>query len=896
MTSGFESIHKTQQLANAAETFVKVLASRFPGNTFEQLYHGSSLQRAYWKALQRTLKQYVTRDNLAWANALMNGDVLAEPRVAAELIKVFIPEEVPDYSVVAEVWSTALGAGLQARALLGRETELLFTLLADELRESPDIRVVLHQLAQGRARALSGLFDKLSTQEADLVRLLDAALVSGPSTLGLQVRHLLALSKERPPSDRPVSPTRALESLIMLAGHLSPGALSALWQRVEAVQPPELRWPLVGQIAPHLARAGLVDDALTLVTTHLDSSTPSPDPASVAELLLNLAPHLSVVRDESALSPFQERLFELVRAINDPASQLRALTALLQALPAPLQSRAAGMAIDIATTSIPGEITRADALCALCAFAPPDGIDRLAALAREMQSPEARALLLGRLLPYLPLEDRPQALLDTLTTIGQINGDEARTQALIARDPHIEALGPLGQIPEAVHNALSTTFSITRPDDRAQAFAALAPYLSPELLAEALHLVKGITDEHERARTLIQLAPHLPADLLVSAFVAAQEFTLPDRRAAALAAIAPYLQPPARQQALGLALAAALAVQERYARVEVLVDLAPHLPDELKERAMQDALTATRSIPDEAERARALVFLAPHMLPHQYADAVADAYTIINPLELVSALSALMPYLPPDPWMRVGLDMIRRAHALGDMQHKAGILASVAPVLPDNLVHEAAQVAMLIDTPYEQIHVLTALLPRDPDLLREAALAAARAIPSPYERVGALLELIPYLPVALRQAILDEALDAAVQIADDYDRASALAGFGPYASETHALRDRQHDALSLALDACLEVPDPMRRTALLTRLARTWTSLLHPDQAYVMWRRVVLFLRDQPQDEVIAGLAALAPVIAALGAQGPLDDIAGVLVARVLGSDAPPSPSSQNNR
>jgi hypothetical protein len=874
-----EDIHSTQQLANAAETFVNALGALFPRGTFDQFFHGSTLRRAYWSALQMALDGYATPENAPLTKGLMNGQVLADEGVVSELLKLFLPGEPPDYSVIARRWAVALSMSPDDHDLLTREAELLFGLLASELRRSADLRLALDQLAQMRYSASLG--EAASTPEEDLTRLLDAELVAGPGTLGLQVRHVLALAALREPV--PAAPAEnGLLALAALADYLPPRALRQMRAALDRLGDLELRLRVLGRIAPYLSRIE-PSDPLTLVQQVMDRGGTPLDPALRVEVLLDLAPHLDAPDQDRALPSFQQRLLEGAQAIGDPASRVRALGALIENLPPELQSEALSMAFDVASCCIENDVARAAALSVLPPHLPLEFHSQLLGIAYGLETPDARALLLGRMIPYLMPPVQTQALIGALNAIEQINGDDARTAALIALAPYIDSVGPLQYVPEGLQQAITVTFSIEGADDRARAFAALAPYLSPELLTEALQVLKGIADDYDRAVTLTRLAPHLPADLAVAAFAIAQELQPAEARATALAAVAPYLSPTARAQALADALASALAIERRYERVVALADLAPQLADDLHWRALQEALTATRSIPDESERGRALVFLAPHLLEEQLADALADAYTIFDPLERVPALSALVPRLPPGPCMRVAQDVINLAQALKPPHQKASILASVAPVLPAELVDKAMAVVLQIDAPYDRMHVLAALLPRLPEKLHDVALSAAHAVPDRYQRVSALLELVPHTSAVLRYPILEQALETALGIQDDYDRASALAHLAPYIGMQSDIQNRQQDALSLALDACLEVSDPGERAALLEAVASIWVQLLTPAQSYTLWRRVIAFVRERSRAEALFDLAALALVIDYMSAPGALGEIVGGLVGLTFG-------------
>lgn len=862
MSTLADDIHSTQQFANAAEVFVSALSALFPGDYFEALFHGDTLRRAYWAALKEVVQEYDASDKGALVSALMNGQAFADRRAVEELLKEFSPQQTPDYRAVAQMWAEMLGLQGADRAALVEQVRTLFAALAEALHRSPELGVALHQIAQMRATSAWQWDD--TTTEQDLNRLLDAALVAGAGTLELQTRHLVALAAERPPHAS-AAPEQSLAALVRLAEYLPPDVLHTLWERVAALPNSTQRVTLLGRLAPRLTALPQVPDPLAVVRQALTEARPPLSPAVVVDVLLSLAPHLEAADTES-LAAMQERLLAGVQAVNDAASRVRALGALIPYLEPSLQSQAVVAAFETAVQGITGASAQAEALGELPAHLPLEFHERLLSIAEGLETPEARALLLGRMIPYLSSALQAQALQSALDAVAAISGEDARTRALIALSPQLSAVGMLNRYPETLQRALELTFSISFVGDRARAFAALAPHLSPELLREALHIVRDIVDDTDRAQTLTRLAPHLPPDLLVAAFNIAQELRPPQARTSALVALIPYLSPAARQQALEDALAAALAIERRYERVAALVDLAPHLSEPLRQRALYEALTATRSIPNEGERAQALVFLSPHLLEEQLPDALADAYTILDPLERTPVLSALMPRLPEEPRFRVGQDVLQTAREVRPPHHKAGLLATIAPMLPEELIAEAVRVADHVTTPYDRLHVLTALLPRAPQRLLEAALMAARAVPNRLQRVNALLELIPYLSSPQRAEMLEDVLETALGVTDDYDRASALAHLAPYVDARADVQGRRQIALSLALSACLDVHDATERAELLARVARSCAQLLMPAQAYALWREYVPVLRERTHADVLSDLAALSPMLMHIGA------------------------------
>ncbi|GEM_PF-1846748 len=879
------ALFTTQQIANAAEVFVEALSALFPADTFDALFHRSTLRRAYWSALQAALEDYAGPDRAPLTRALMHGHALADPAVVNELLKLFTPGQTPDYQAVGAHWGRLLSLPSTEQGALAAEAQVFFHTLAAELRQSPPLRLALNQLARVQSPLPADSQDTLlSTAEQDLARLLDVALIGGPEMAGLQVRHLLALAGQNATrSDDTLTVT--LTALARLAERLPAETLASLWAAVDALDDPATRARSLAHLAPHLERAGLIPDALALVETTL--TTPSAHLSAVerADVLLGLAPHLSVGGPEPSLPTLQQRALEAAQDIGDPASRVRVLGALAEHLPPELQPVALTLAFE-AAQHIASEMARATALAELPPHLPAEFHGSLLAIARDLADPEARALLLGQMLPHLPVALQGGALAEAFEAVAAIGNDEARAAALIALAPGVEAVGSLQHLPDQLQQAMQVLFSISDDTNRARAFAALAPALSPELLGEALQVLKNIPDPGERAYTLRQLAPHLPAELQVAAFGMVRELPAPDARARTLSAIAPYLTTSvARTTAYHEALDAALTIQVDEMRVGTLVELIPHLPPPLAERAAQAALTTTCAMSRDGARAQALVCLAPHLRPEQLEEVLHCALAVRDPLERVPALSALLPFLPDSLARRAGREALELAAGLRAPHQRANALAAVAPVLPSALVESAIGLARRIEAPFDRMHVLVALLPRDPEALREEALRTARAVPNRMQRVAALLEVVPHLEPTARPPVLDETLETALGIDDDYDRASALAQLAPHLGP-HSARNRCQEALSLALDACLEIESVVQSADRLATLAALAASLLTPAQAYPLWRRAVLALRGLPEAEVLAALAALAPLIAHLGATSALDELVEALEVSVSGGYA----------
>ena len=110
-------LNQPQQIASAAEQFVRALTRLFPNGTFEQFFHADTVRHAYWIALQQAIEQYSARED---ATLLKNGGgkaaLLERPAVVNELLKLFLPGQQPDYDLVADEWAAALSRTTPDRA------------------------------------------------------------------------------------------------------------------------------------------------------------------------------------------------------------------------------------------------------------------------------------------------------------------------------------------------------------------------------------------------------------------------------------------------------------------------------------------------------------------------------------------------------------------------------------------------------------------------------------------------------------------------------------------------------------------------------------------------------------------------------------------------------------
>ena len=121
-----------------------------------------------------------------------------------------------------------------------------------------------------------------------------------------------------------------------------------------------------------------------------------------------------------------------------------------------------------------------------------------------------------------------------------------------------------------------------------------------------------------------------------------------------------------------------------------------------------------------------------------------------------------------------------RALLLGEGELEPTLLLALLPVLPEQLLGPAIEIAAHIedqplrDDVWEQLAYRLAALGHGPE-----ALEAARAIEDEERRAGTLVELAWRLP----ESLLEEALEAAREIEDSWARSKALTGLASYLAE-----------------------------------------------------------------------------------------------------------------
>ncbi len=323
----------------------------------------------------------------------------------------------------------------------------------------------------------------------------------------------------------------------------------------------------------------------------------------------------------------------------------KALAGLGLHLPEPLKSEVLREAL-VAAERIFLDSSRAELLVGLAPYLPEPLLGEAMkqvhwGLRREGNNKYCERVLAG-LAPYLPDLLLRKALVEAKKC--EDSCDRAKALAVLA--PYL----PESLLMEALVAARGISGSFGRPDDCAEALAALVPQLAKlGYPAEALAAVQEIKHDYFRAEALARLAPYLPEPLLREALTALREISYATNRARALVGLAPYLPRPLLSEGPREALVEIwrMDLVLEY-RVEMLAGLAPYLPELLLSESLREVLT--KAVNDD-DRAKALVGLSMHLPDPLLDEALAIARKIEGDDYRAGALAALTQplsmHLPP---------------------------------------------------------------------------------------------------------------------------------------------------------------------------------------------------------------------------------------------------------
>jgi hypothetical protein len=474
----------------------------------------------------------------------------------------------------------------------------------------------------------------------------------------------------------------------------------------------------------------------------------------------------------------------------------------------------------------------------------------------DIQEEDERAEVLIQFVPYLEYAQAdashfPELLEMALATTILINKRATRARVLVALAPHLtldlqgEALAAVHSLvnerertrllsqlaevlpPDMLVASLAVAHTMREQDSRAQALATLAHHINDsaqeQTMLDALAAVSNLPHHLERVQALVNLLDILPTHLreqaIANALEATRDIDNERARARALALLGRYLSPALRERALTLAHELSNAEQRLDAYLGLIeTDNAP-LSDELTETL----LTTARMVPFDYKRARALVSIIPHLPAHVFPDVEAMADEFVDAVDTANVYLKLIQQTPPE-------DRVSRV---------------------------------------------------------SVCWRALLRVDDGYERAGLLASLAPYLPDASRDDVLRLALNSIEQVSDNYDRASAIALLAGVIARFTDDKTPTNDALpsashvyKQAITASLACATDTSMNTLSTAIDGYLAQNPHPDQLYTLWRDIAPQLAEMPLPRCLATIHALLPYFQALGGDATIIAIAHLMGVR----------------
>jgi hypothetical protein len=196
----------------------------------------------------------------------------------------------------------------------------------------------------------------------------------------------------------------------------------------------------------------------------------------------------------------------------------------------------------------------------------------------------------------------------------------------------------------------------------------------------------------------------------------------------------------------------------------------------------------------------------------------------------------------------------------------------IAPQLPVSLAPEVLALARELDDPADRANVLLVVANTLPPEARMPFVRKAQAdceeIGLGYDMAAALAALIPLLPAGEKGRYQDAIIEVIASVADDYDRASAIAllapvmasEFGYYDGDTSTMPtsvELLRDGLAMAL----QIPDAILRQHWLHRGLDVGREEGLITDAFALWSHLVLRLANLPQDAGMQCLSELIPLV-----------------------------------
>ncbi|MBD1898908.1 ATP-binding protein [Trichocoleus sp. DQ-A3] len=462
-----------------------------------------------------------------------------------------------------------------------------------------------------------------------------------------------------------------------------------------------------------------------------------------------------------------------------------------------------------------------------------------------IQDKKYQVWILTKFTSYLPLQfDEQMWQLALIFVMDEIEDQNCKEQELLALVPHV---------PTAMHRPLLE--AIRKIDSGLKILIALLPYLSVPLLSEAVEDTLNILLEDSSSQMSLET-------LGIN-----QEIGEEERESygeGGLLGPKLYLPESLKEQALNNA----LELQDEFQQVWMLAKLAPNLPESLQREVVIKIVSVYNrhheTETNESELTTLLPLLAIELVPHLLPIFQQEMVNVIwsNHAIRTIVIAKLASYLPNylqqealntisimEPLLQVEalLQLIPTLPKLIQEQVCENVLNIAIANQPDanNQAMRTIMFAFEVRDGYFLKQTLLKLAPYLPTTLHGRALEAALSIDSKIEKVKTLIGLAPYLGCLGKDA-LQQALDMAESIADDYSRARMLAELLPLMSG-----DKREQVLQKVLNAAEAIKD----TELIQEIARqiktfaNVSSYLQVSEQEELWQKVLSTIQTIPDEE-----------------------------------------------
>jgi len=530
-----------------------------------------------------------------------------------------------------------------------------------------------------------------------------------------------------------------------------------------------------------------------------------PQPAVRADGLRRLAPYVPQAALREAI--------ELATRGANPWEQSRALVGLL---PRQAELGEAGTALRAALL-IEDTPTCGKCLTAVLRHSPVALVAQAEKEAGKIADPERRAFILQAVWGNLPDRPKSEAVEAELSAVSAIERPDSRARALAAIAPYLGT--------RALRNALHAILA-DKPGWRPESIGDLLPRLA-ELghPREAVALLSKVRGDRQKLGAIAGMTPHLPGSLRAKTLRSALNFQSESAAGEALRTLTPLLD----VRLLRLAATAARRIRSAPERAQTLAAIARKLCAAQANELIQEALTAVRAQPPGYVKAFYLGAVAAYLPERLQGEVFAEALDSIDgPQAWSTFVHEVIPSLAPHLPKRLLRLTLSKATQLHDQPAFVEFLIELTPYLPSPRLEELiGRIVGALESARDPVIYANGLAdlfqhltePRRSEY-RHKAVVAARLVPPGDARTKLFARLIESSP-----EVTDELLDAARALPDARARSEGLV-----ATLRHVSEEEKPQLTAEALAAVLAIKNESRRAEVFARSARAFP----PDMSATM--------------------------------------------------------------